>query len=73
MENIITSSIKIRRKVLKEILDNAEDNEEALQQIELRMDELSPKHITIEDMFASMNYVINCVNNILLYKRNIHF
>jgi len=54
--------IKVRRSVLTDILDNAESDEEALEQIRIRMDELYPKHITIEDMFASMNYIITMAN-----------
>ncbi len=50
---------KVRRSVLNEILENAEDDEEARRQIELRFPELSPKHITIDDIFASVNYCIN--------------
>jgi len=53
---------KVRRSVLTDILENASSDEEALEEIRLRMDELSPKHITIEDMFASMNYVITLAN-----------
>jgi len=51
---------KVRRSVLLEILENAENDEDAKEQILARIDELSPKHITIEDMFASINYV-NCL------------
>ena len=50
---------KVRRSVLNEILENAEDDEEARRQIELRFPELSPKHITIDDIFASVNYCLN--------------
>ncbi len=53
---------KVRRAVLAEILENAESDEDALEEIRIRMDELSPKHITIEDMFASMNYIITLAN-----------
>jgi DNA-directed RNA polymerase subunit beta len=53
---------KVRRTVLEEILENAETDEEAKEQIEMRMDELSPKHITIDDMFASVNYCLNLAN-----------
>ena len=50
---------KVRRSVLNEILENAEDDEDARRQIEYRFAELSPKHITIEDIFASVNYCLN--------------
>jgi DNA-directed RNA polymerase subunit beta len=51
---------KVCRSVLMDILEKAEgDVEEARRQIELRIAELSPKHITIEDIFASINYCLN--------------
>ncbi len=51
---------KVRRTVLEDILENAGgDEEKAKRQIELRIAELSPKHITIEDIFASINYALN--------------
>ena len=55
---------KVRRSVLTEILENAENDEEAKEQILARIDELSPKHITIEDMLASINYVMCLANGI---------
>ncbi len=55
---------KVRRAVLEEILNEAEGEEEIRKQIANRIDELCPKHITIEDMFASVNYVINLANGI---------
>ena len=51
---------KVRRSVLMDILEKAEgDTEEARRQIELRFAELSPKHITEDDIFASVNYALN--------------
>ena len=55
---------KVRKNVLMEILENAENDEDAKEQILARIDELSPKHITEEDMFASINYVICLANGI---------
>ena len=55
---------KVRKNVLMEILENAENDEDAKEQIMARLDELSPKHITEEDMFASINYVICLANGI---------
>ncbi|MCR4693651.1 MAG: DNA-directed RNA polymerase subunit beta, partial [Firmicutes bacterium] len=49
---------KVRRSVLQEILENAENDEDAKEQILARIDDLSPKHITVDDMFASINYVM---------------
>ena len=53
---------KVRFIILKNILDNFEDEEEIKEQIKLRIDELIPKHIIIDDIFASVNYV-NCLGN----------
>ena len=53
---------KVRRAVLEDILEKAENDEDAYEMIEARLDELAPKHITIDDMMASINYVINLAN-----------
>ena len=51
---------KVRRSVLEDIIEKAEgDTDEIKRQIELRITELSPKHITIDDIFASINYCLN--------------
>ena len=51
---------KVRRSVLEDIIEKAEgDTDEIKRQIELRIAELSPKHITIDDIFASINYCLN--------------
>ena len=55
---------KVRRSVLQEILAGAENDEDAKEQILARIDDLSPKHITTDDMFASINYVMCLANGI---------
>jgi len=55
---------KVRKSVLLEILNNAENDEDAKEQILANIDNLSPKHITEEDMFASINYVVCLANGI---------
>ena len=51
---------KVRRTVLQSIIDAADGDEgEIKRQIEFRMAELSPKNITIDDIFASVNYCLN--------------
>ncbi|MCR4779553.1 MAG: DNA-directed RNA polymerase subunit beta [Ruminiclostridium sp.] len=46
--------------VLREILDEAEDDTEALREaLRMRAEELVPKHITVDDIFASVSYFIN--------------
>ena len=42
--------------VLQEILDEYTDDEEILAQIKLRKSDLVPKSITLDDIFASINY-----------------
>ena len=44
--------------VLKNIIDNTEEKE-LVKTIEERQNELVPKHITTEDMIASINYLLN--------------
>ncbi len=46
--------------VLCEILDSCESEEELKREIERRAGELVPNHITVEDIFASVNYM-NCL------------
>ena len=51
---------KVSYKVLKEVLEAAGDDREALKElISERCGELIPKHITVDDIFASINY-LNC-------------
>ncbi|OON94531.1 MAG: DNA-directed RNA polymerase subunit beta [Candidatus Epulonipiscioides saccharophilum] len=45
--------------VLAEIIENHEDIDEIKEIVKQRMNELVPKNITLEDIFASMNYIIN--------------
>ena len=55
---------KVRRKVLEDILNNVEEGDDLHEIIASRADELSPKHITVDDMMASINYVINLANGV---------
>ena len=49
---------KVSFKVLMEVLDKCGDEKEALkEEMALRADDLIPKHITKEDIFASINYL----------------
>ena len=47
---------KVSFAVVKEILETSDDDT-ALETIKARCDDLIPKHITIDDIFASINYV----------------
>ncbi|MBQ4516534.1 MAG: DNA-directed RNA polymerase subunit beta [Clostridia bacterium] len=49
---------KVKLDVLMEILDSTDDEAEIKDQIKRRIDELIPKHIVTEDIFASINYQI---------------
>ena len=55
---------KVRKAIIEEILENAETEDEIKQQLWARIDELAPKHIIIDDMFASVNYCLNLANGI---------
>ena len=62
-EDIDFESLGINEKVffpvLKEILDEYDSREEIEEQLRLRADDLVPKHITLDDIFASVSYFIN--------------
>ena len=49
---------KVKFTVLMEVLDKCGDDKEALKEkMALRADDLIPKHITVEDIFATINYL----------------
>ena len=50
---------KVKFSVLKEILGQFSDEAEIKAEILKRIDELVPKHIIIEDIYASINYQLN--------------
>ena len=49
----------VKYSVLREILDSTDDEAEIKKLLMERMDELVPKHIIIEDIYASINYHCN--------------
>ena len=51
---------RVRFSVLTEILESCADEEELKDALRSRIDELIPKHIIIDDIFASVNY-LNCL------------
>ncbi|NDO18310.1 DNA-directed RNA polymerase subunit beta [Lachnospiraceae bacterium MD329] len=55
---------KVRREIVEEIVSEYKTEEELKEQIWARVDELAPKHIIIDDMFASVNYCLNLANGI---------
>jgi DNA-directed RNA polymerase subunit beta len=50
---------KVSFKVLRDILENSADDEEIEENVRKRADELVPKHIVLDDIFASISYFIN--------------
>ena len=62
LQNVDLSKLKIKENVnfavLKSIVDNTEENK-LLKVIEERIEELIPKHLTTEDILASVNYLLN--------------
>ncbi|MDD4376745.1 MAG: DNA-directed RNA polymerase subunit beta [Eubacteriales bacterium] len=50
---------KVFYPVLKEILEECESEEELKEQLVARKNDLSPKHIIMEDIIASVSYILN--------------
>ncbi len=50
----------VKFSVLCEILDKNLEGDALTEELSARMDELIPKHITVDDIFASINY-LNCL------------
>jgi len=56
---------KVSYRVLAELLENYGDDEEELKaQIKLHQDELIPKHIVTDDIFATVSYLLNLANGV---------
>ena len=52
---------KVRFSVMREVIEKCGDDKQALlEEMRLRCDDLIPKHIIVDDIFASVNYV-NCL------------
>ena len=49
----------VNYEVLKSILSTVKEEKEIKEAIKERMEELVPKHVTTEDIFASINYLLN--------------
>ncbi|HHW58228.1 MAG TPA: DNA-directed RNA polymerase subunit beta [Clostridia bacterium] len=54
----------VNLNVLKEILDNFSDEEAIMNEIKNRMDDLIPKHITKDDIVATISYQLNLTHGI---------
>ncbi len=50
---------KVRFKVLRQLLESASSDEELRELIQKHLDDLIPKHIIIDDIYATINYMNN--------------
>jgi len=55
---------KVRRDVLLDILENNKTEEDIKAAIREKIDELIPKHITVDDIFSSINYLNHLAHGI---------
>ena len=55
---------KVSFNVLKEILDTANSDEELCEALAQNADRLVPKHIILDDIFATVSYFINLCENV---------
>ncbi len=55
----MASTKKVHFKALKEVLEDSENEEELKENIRLKADDLVPKHITIDDIIATVSYFLN--------------
>ncbi len=55
---------KVRFRVLREILDTYSTDEEIIAEVKKRKLELVPKHIIIDDIFATINYMLNLAHGV---------
>ncbi len=55
---------KVSFKVLKDILENSADADEVEENVKRRVDELVPKHIILDDIFASISYFLNLCDGV---------
>ncbi|MDO5559301.1 MAG: DNA-directed RNA polymerase subunit beta [Oscillospiraceae bacterium] len=55
---------KVSFKVLKDILESSADEEELEENVRKRSEELVPKHIILDDIYATISYFLNLCNGI---------
>lgn len=53
---------KVRFDLLSKILEESEDDSQLIKNIRSKKEDLVPSHITVEDIFASVNYM-NCLSH----------
>ena len=63
-----TQSLGINEKVsfpvLKQILDECDSQEEMIEAVKAKADELVPKHITVDDIIATVSYFLNLCDGV---------
>jgi DNA-directed RNA polymerase subunit beta len=55
---------KVSFKVLKDILENSTDADDIAENVKRRVDELVPKHIILDDIFATISYFLNLCDGV---------
>ncbi|MBE6841867.1 MAG: DNA-directed RNA polymerase subunit beta [Ruminococcus sp.] len=55
---------KVYFKVLKDILENSANEEEIEENVKKRVEELVPKHIILDDIYATISYFLNLCSGI---------
>ena len=55
---------KVSFPVLRDILDNCTSNDEIEEEIKKKWDKLVPKHVTLDDIYASVSYFINLCEDV---------
>ena len=55
---------KVSFRVLKEILEESDSKEELDENIKARVDELVPKHVILDDIYATISYFLNLCENV---------
>ena len=55
---------KVSFPVLRQILDECDSEEELMEAVKSRVDELVPKHITVDDIIATVSYFLNLCDGV---------
>ncbi len=55
---------KVSFRILKEILEESDSEEEIIENVKLRADELIPKHIIVDDIYATISYFLNLCDGV---------
>ncbi len=55
---------KVSFPVLKQILDDSESEDEIIEAVKSKVDELVPKHITVDDITATVSYFLNLCDGV---------